>query len=37
MKEGNYLEPDRKWQDAYLKTLLETRKEMNNNIIHVRL
>lgn len=27
--EGNYLEPDRKWQDAYLKTLLETRKEMN--------
>lgn len=27
--EGNYLEPDRKWQDAYLKILLETRQEMN--------
>lgn len=27
--EGNYMEPDRKWQDAYLKTLRDTRKEMN--------
>ena len=25
--EGNYLEPDRKWQDAYLKALSEARKE----------
>ena len=25
--EGNYLEPDRQWQDAYLKALSEAREE----------
>lgn len=27
--EGNYIEPDRKWQDAYLKMLKEKRTEYN--------
>ena len=27
--EGNYLEPDRKWQSAYLEALQEARKEMD--------
>ena len=27
--EGNYLEPDRKWQSAYLEALKEARNEMD--------
>ena len=27
--EGNYMEPDRKWQRAYLEALKEARNEMN--------
>ncbi len=27
--EGNYMEPDRKWQRAYLEALKDARKEMN--------
>lgn len=27
--EGNYMEPDRKWQSAYIETLRDVRKEMN--------